>query len=105
MLSPIVPVRLVLKRSAAHWKLLTPVVAGVLLAVSLMTSGVIYSDALEELGLRYALNQMDQEELHFEFYSNYNRGGREYYEKANSFVNGSLTRNIGWFSKGLTPAS
>ncbi len=54
----------VLKRSLAHWKLLSSVVLGVLLASSIMSGTVIYFDALREIALRSALSQHTEADLH-----------------------------------------
>ena len=54
---------LVAKRSLAHWKVLSSVVAGVLLASVIMASTVIYLDALRDLALTHALNQRTDDQL------------------------------------------
>ena len=54
----------VLKRSLAHWKLLSSVVLGVLLASSIMSGTVIYFDALREIALRSALSQHSEADMH-----------------------------------------
>ena len=54
----------VLKRSLAHWRLLSSVVLGVLLASSIMSGTVIYFDALREIALRSALSQYSDADLH-----------------------------------------
>ena len=54
----------VIKRSLAHWKLLSSVVLGVLLASSIMSGTVIYFDALREIALRSALSQYSDADMH-----------------------------------------
>ncbi len=54
---------LVLRRSAGHWKLLTVVAAGVVVAAALTASTAIYSDAIRDLGLSYALRQTPKLDL------------------------------------------
>lgn len=54
---------LVLRRSAGHWKLLSVVAAGVVVAAALTASTAIYSDAIRDLGLTYALRQTPQLDL------------------------------------------
>ena len=54
----------VIKRSLAHWRLLSSVVLGVLLASSIMSGTVIYFDALREIALRSALSQYTAADMH-----------------------------------------
>ncbi|HEY5475334.1 MAG TPA: hypothetical protein VIK11_01350, partial [Tepidiformaceae bacterium] len=46
---------IVARRSMANRRLLTTVVVGIVLASALMSSVVLYSDAIRDLGLRHAL--------------------------------------------------
>src|SRR5215471_16088123 len=50
--------RIVLRRSLGHWKLLSVVAVGVVVAAALMASTAIYSDANRDLGLSFALRQV-----------------------------------------------
>ena len=52
----------VAKRSLAHWRLLSSVVIGVVLASAIMSGTVIYFDALRELALKNALSKLTIEE-------------------------------------------
>ncbi|MBI2765114.1 MAG: FtsX-like permease family protein [Chloroflexi bacterium] len=56
-------VRMVAQRSLGHWRLLIMMVAGVVLSSALMASVFLYSDAIRELGLKYALRQETQSDL------------------------------------------
>jgi ABC-type lipoprotein release transport system permease subunit len=51
--------QIVVQRSLGNWRLLATVVAGVILSAGLMASVVLYSDAIRDLGLTYALRQQD----------------------------------------------
>ncbi len=55
--------RLVAKRSLAHWRVLTSVALGVLLASSIMSGTVVYFDALRDLALNQALDKHTDQEL------------------------------------------
>jgi ABC-type lipoprotein release transport system permease subunit len=46
---------MVLKRTAAHWRLLSAVIVGVVLAVTIMSSSVVFFESLRDLALRRAL--------------------------------------------------
>jgi ABC-type lipoprotein release transport system permease subunit len=54
---------IVARRSLGNWKLLLAVAFGVVLAVALISSTAIYTDALDDLGLDYTLDQHDPREL------------------------------------------
>ena len=55
--------RIVAQRSMANWRLLLTVVLGVVLASGLMSSVVLYSDAVRDLGLDFTLRQEDPLDL------------------------------------------
>ncbi len=55
--------QLILKRGLAHWKLLTAVVIGVVLAVTIMATSSVYFDSLRELGLRRTLADYPETQL------------------------------------------
>ncbi|MEK7777631.1 MAG: hypothetical protein AAB303_03285, partial [Chloroflexota bacterium] len=51
------------RRSRADWRIQTSVAFGILLAVTLMAAGTIYSNALAETALRYTLANADPNQL------------------------------------------
>ena len=53
---------LVVRRSLAHWRLLSTVVVGVVLASAVMSGTVIYYDALRELALKSTLDRLTEDE-------------------------------------------
>ena len=55
--------RFVLKRSMAHWRLLSAVVVGVVLASAIMSGTVIYFDSLKELALDETLDSVPRDDL------------------------------------------
>lgn len=55
--------QLIVKRALAHWRLLTAVVVGVLLAVTIMATSSVYFDSLRELGLRRTLADYEAAQL------------------------------------------
>ncbi|MHB8574432.1 MAG: FtsX-like permease family protein, partial [Dehalococcoidia bacterium] len=54
---------LVLRRSLGHWRLLLVVAIGVVVAAALTASTAIYSDAVRDLGLTFALRQVPKLKL------------------------------------------
>ena len=61
--------RLVFHRALGHWKLLTTVFVGILVATAMLASVVIYSDAIRDLGLSYALRQQSDQALDVRVFS------------------------------------
>ena len=51
---------LVVRRSLAHWRLLSTVVVGVVLSSAVMAGTVIYYDALRELALKSTLARLTE---------------------------------------------
>lgn len=62
MRTAFVVLRMVVRRSLAHGRVLTTIVVGVVMAAALMSSVVLYSDAVRDLGLRYALRNAESTE-------------------------------------------
>ena len=50
---------MVVRRSLANRRLLATVIVGVIMSAALMSSVVLYSDAIRDLGLSYALKNAD----------------------------------------------
>ncbi|MDA0232723.1 MAG: hypothetical protein O3C69_04475, partial [Chloroflexi bacterium] len=57
---------LVARRTAAHARLLSAVVIGVVLAVTVMASASIYFDSLRNIALDRSLDSIDQHDLDIE---------------------------------------
>ena len=55
--------RLIARRSVAHLRLLTAVIAGVVIAVAIMAATFIYFDSLRNLALRHALERQTDASL------------------------------------------
>ena len=55
--------QLIVKRTLAHWRLLSAVVIGVVLASTIMASSVIFFDALRDVALQRALSTHEASEL------------------------------------------
>ena len=90
---------MVAKRSRAHWRLLSAVVIGVVLAVTIMSSTVIYYDALRELALDHSMSQYEDEELHLLIRGDRGPTNPQEYQKVNDYVTGQIDRRVAWFLK------
>jgi putative ABC transport system permease protein len=82
--------RIVVQRSLGNWRLLATVVAGVILSSALMASVALYSDAIRDLGLKYALRQEDPRALDLRIFSSSQPFRRQEYalrrERTNDFI-------------------
>ena len=90
----------VLKRSLAHWRLLSSVVLGVLLASSIMSGTVIYFDALREIALRSALDQHSDADLHIIMQGQRGPVNREEAERVSRVVNQVVADRLDWLVEG-----
>ena len=77
----------VIRRSIAHWKLLSSVMLGVLLASSIMAGTVIYFDALRELALRKTLEQFTPAEIDIVMQGHRGPVNHNQYELVSQIVN------------------
>ena len=87
--------RLVLQRSLANWKLLSSIVVGVLVAVSLVSSTPLFSNALSDLGLRHDLNQSQKELLDVNIYAPDNSASLKEYQDLRSLIDQQVNSYIG----------
>tara|TARA_Y100000590_G_scaffold300496_1_gene338798 strand:+ start:1832 stop:5272 length:3441 start_codon:yes stop_codon:yes gene_type:complete len=88
--------QLVIKRSLAHWKLLSSVITGVVLCSAVMAGTVIYFDALRELALKSALNEHTQTEIDLTVKGERGPLTREEFDLVKGTVAQAIQRDIGW---------
>ena len=55
--------QLIVKRTLAHWRLLSAVVVGVVLASTIMASSVMFFDALRDVALQRALSTHEASDI------------------------------------------
>ncbi len=87
--------RIVVQRSLANWRLLATVIFGMVLASALMSSVILYSDAVRDLGLSFTLRQQDPLELDLEVVSNSQPGEAEIYAERRATTFRLLRRYAG----------
>ena len=73
--------RIVAQRSLANWRLLATVIFGMVLASALMSSVILYSDAVRDLGLSFTLRQQEPLELDLKVVSNSQPGETDIYRE------------------------
>jgi ABC-type lipoprotein release transport system permease subunit len=86
--------QLVIRRSLANWRLLSSIVIGVLVAVTLVSSTPFYSNALNDLGLIHALRQKPIELVDVQVYTPNYPIDSENYAKMWQFIDQQISQNI-----------
>ncbi len=101
--------RIVAQRSLANWRLLATVIFGMVLASALMSSVILYSDAVRDLGLSFTLRQQEPLDLDLKVVSNTQPGEPEIYnERRDATLSllrryaGSLIEDTGLFGRSST---
>jgi ABC-type lipoprotein release transport system permease subunit len=87
---------LVLRRSLANWKLLSSIVVGVLVAVMLVSSTPLFSNALSDLGLRHAFSKKSVELLDLHMYTPSSPPDPKQYEEMSTFLDQQIQQNVGY---------
>lgn len=90
----ITSLRLIARRSIAHIKLLTAVIAGVVIAVAIMAATFIYFDSLRNLALRHALEQQSPSSLDVVMQASNSTGQRPVHEALLGRVDGILGMGV-----------
>ncbi len=92
--------RIVAQRSLANWRLLATVIFGMALAAALMSSVILYSDAVRDLGLRFTLRQQDPLDLDLKVVSNTQPGEPAVYRERRDATQALLQRYAGSLIEG-----
>ncbi|MGE0600460.1 MAG: FtsX-like permease family protein [Dehalococcoidia bacterium] len=85
---------MVIRRSLANRRLLATVVVGVVMSAALMSSVILYSDAIRDLGLRYALRTSDPVERNVRIVAS-GRPSVPEYDRRRETIDSTLDRKIG----------
>ncbi len=88
---------LVVRRSLAHWRLLSTVVVGVVLSSAVMAGTVIYYDALRELALKSTLASLTEDEANILVKADRGPTTVEEFAKVDRTVNGEVDARVAWF--------
>jgi ABC-type lipoprotein release transport system permease subunit len=87
--------QLVFQRSLANWRLFSSIVIGVLIAVALLSSIPLYSNAINDLGLKHALHERASEVTNVQVYVPYYPINFESFQKNNDYINQHIQQKIG----------
>ena len=96
--------QLVAKRALAHWRLLSYVVIGVVLASAILSGTVIYFEALRELALENSLQKRTTEQLNITVRASRGPTNNEEYGKITSVVVPLANRHVSWMVRDSIPA-
>jgi hypothetical protein len=88
-------IQLVLRRGKASWRLMSSIVVGVVVAVAILSSAPLYSNAINDLGLRHALAQQQAPMLDLDIYTPGNLINQTDYESNTSFINTQVDTYVG----------
>ena len=87
---------MVARRSLAHWRLLSSVVIGVLMASAIMAGTVIYFDSLRGLALKKALDDLSTTETDILVQADRGPTSYEEYDKVSNVIGQEVDRRVSW---------
>ena len=87
---------LVVRRSLAHWRLLSSVVVGVLLASTILAGTVIYFDSLRELALKNALDELTVDETNILVKADRGPTSQPEYLKVSRSMDREINARVAW---------
>ena len=87
-------IQLIVKRTLAHWRLLSAVVIGVVLASTIMASSVIFFDALRDVALQRALSTHQQSDIDVLVEAGQVPTSRESHSTIVDAMNGSIVKRF-----------
>ncbi|MCI0790957.1 MAG: ABC transporter permease [Chloroflexi bacterium] len=96
---------MVAKRSLSHWRLLSTVIVGVLLASTVMSGTVVYFEALRELALDNTLNGLTAKEIDILVKADRGPTTVEEFQKVGREVDRQIEGRLAWFLRGQERAA
>ncbi len=91
--------QLVGRRIVAHWRLLSPVVMGVLLASAMMAGTVLYFDSLRDLALQFTLDKLPETEVNVILVAEKGPTNASEYGTVSRILDGWMEPLIGWTAR------
>ena len=91
---------IVMRRVKANARLLFAVVIGAVLAAALMSTTSIYTDAIRDLGLKYALHERGQDALTYTLHGTSQSAHEDVYNKNQDFIQQAAQSQLGPILKG-----
>ena len=90
-----------LRRMLGNWRLLSSVVVGTVIAATILSATAIYSDAIRDLGLDFALDQQRPAELDVKILQSTVGVDRVQYQRSRDRVDSAVASALGASSAGL----
>ncbi len=93
--------QLVARRSLAHWRLLSPVIVGVLLSSAMMAGTVLYFDSLRDLALKFTLDKLPETDVNVILVAEKGPTTREQYDAVSTIVDRRMEPLLGWAARSI----
>ena len=93
--------QLVVRRGLAHWRLLSPVVVGVLLASAMMAGTVLYFDSLRDLALQFTLDKLPETDVNVILVTEKGPTTADQYSAVSSIVVERMEPLVGWTARSI----
>ena len=93
--------QLVGRRILAHWRLLSPVVVGVLLASAMMAGTVLYFDSLRDLALQFTLGKLAETDVNVILITEKGPTNVNEYETVSSILVERMEPLVGWTAQSV----
>ena len=93
--------QLVARRSLAHWRLLSPVVVGVLLSSTMMAGTVLYFDSLRDLALQFTLDRLPETDVNVILVTEKGPTTSEQYGAVSSIIVERMEPLVGWTARSI----
>ncbi len=91
--------QLVGRRILAHWRLLSPVVVGVLLASAMMAGTVLYFDSLRDLALQFTLDKLPETDVNVILVAEKGPTNSSEYDAVSTILTRWMDPLVGWTAK------
>ncbi len=91
--------QLVGRRIVAHWRLLSPVVMGVVLASAMMAGTVLYFDSLRDLALQFTLDKLPETDVNVILVAEKGPTNASEYGTVSRILDGWMDPLIGWTAR------
>ncbi len=92
---------LAIRRMAGNWRLLSSVVLGTMVAGAILSATIIYSDAIRDLGLKFAIDQLDATELDVKVFRSTQTVSPQGYQRAEDRVGQATASALGPAAAGV----
>ena len=93
--------QLVARRTLAHWRLLSPVIVGVLLSSAMMAGTVLYFDSLRDLALQFTLDKLPETDVNVILVAEKGPTTSEQYDAVSSIIDQRMGPLVAWTARSI----